>query len=1022
MIRRRGEQILLLVAIGLAAACGNRALAADAPVDYVRDIKPLFSDRCYACHGPDAGQRKADLRLDRREAAVDDSGVIVPGKAQQSELLARITSEDADLQMPPARAKKPPLSPDEVALVKRWIDQGAPFDAHWAYVAPKKPELPQIKQSDWVRTPVDHFILARLEQAGLAPAAEADRRTLVRRLSFDLTGLPPTPQQVAEFEADTSPDAYERLVDRLLDSPHYGERMAMYWLDLVRYADTNGIHGDNHRPHSLYRDYVIAAFNDNKPFDRFTIEQLSGDLLPDATRQQRIASGYNRLNMTTREGGAQPKEYMAKYAADRVRNVSSVWLGSTMGCSECHDHKFDPFTMNDFYSLASFFADVQETPVGRQAPTNLPTEQQNAELQELDRQLAEVNQTLGTTTPEIAAAQSKWEAEVRQRREQWTVVRPENVTSDGNVELTIDGDVVLAAGNNADQATYTVTIKPNQPRVTAVRLEVLPDDKLPAQGPGRAGNGNFVLTGITAQAPDVLGDLQPISIAKATATHQQQGFPIAAALEPGGENGQGRPTGWAILPQTGQAHAAVFQFKQPLSLDGETSLVLSLEQFHGARHTIGRFRLSVSAAENPAAALTGLPAQIASVLRVDPGKRDGKQKQSLADYYRRIAPALADARKQLQQLQAQRKKLAESFPELLVTVSTKPRMMRILPRGNWLDDSGPVVEPNVPQFLPSLAPSAGRASRLDLARWIVDPANPLTARVMVNRFWKLAFGRGIVASMDDFGSQGRLPSHPQLLDWLATQFVESGWDVRRTVKLLVMSSTYRCASLAGPELRKADPQNKLFGRQNRYRLDAEMVRDNALAVSGLLVPEVGGQSVKPYQPAGYWSHLNFPKRTYQHDAGSAQYRRGLYTYWCRTFLHPSLLAFDAPTREECCVERPRSNTPLQALVLLNDPTYVEAARALAERTIAGGGRSPDQRIGWLIHRVLQRQPQAGESRILADVYHSARERFEADPAAAEKLLGVGLQPRAKQLGAVELAAWTTVSRVVLNLHETITRE
>jgi hypothetical protein len=806
-------------------------------VEFNRDIRPILAENCFACHGPDKNQRKAHLRLDREEDALADRGgyqAITPGKPDKSELYHRITAESAKEHMPPAKSGKK-LTPTQIELVRRWIQQGSKWQKHWSLIPPQRPTLPPVSNRAWPINGIDRFILARLEQEGLQPSPEADKRTLFRRLSFDLTGLPPSPEQVDAFQADTASDAYDKLVDRLLAMPEYGERMAMYWLDLVRYADTGGYHSDNHRDVALFRDYVINAFNSNKPFDRFTIEQLAGDLLPGATREQKIASGYNRLLMTTEEGGAQAKEYMSKYAADRVRNASTVWLGATLGCAECHDHKFDPFLTKEFYRFAAFFADVKEKAVGRQDQDRLPTPDQAAQLQGLEDQIAPLQKLLHTQTPELDAGLAKWEESLR-------------------------------------------------------------------------------------------------------------------------------------LPEARE-----------------------------------------------------LPKKLLDVLLTKPGKRTAEQKETLAAHYRTVAPQLDPVRKQLADLQQQKDQLLKTIPTTLITVSITPRVMRVLPRGNWLDESGEIITPGVPASLSGPKVNGRRATRVDLARWMVAPENPLVARVFVNRLWMLFFGQGIVKTADDFGSQGAWPTHPELLDWLAVEFRESGWDVKHMVKLIIESRTYRQSSSASEQLRQRDPYNALLARQARFRLDAEMVRDNALAISGLLSRKVGGASVKPYQPAGYWAMLNFPKREWHNDKGENLYRRGLYTYWCRTFPHPSLIAFDAPSREECTVERPRSNTPLQALVLLNDPAYVEAARVFAERIVRRGGKKTEQRLHYAFRQALCRKVRPEELEVLGSLYEKHVHEYQADKTAAGALLRVGDHPPAKDIDSAELAAWTSVARIVLNLHETITR-
>jgi hypothetical protein len=830
------------LATGIAmCACLPCPAAADDPlpdvVEFNRDIRPILSNHCFTCHGPDNNNRKAKLRLDVEKSAHQDRGdrrVIVAGKSAASELMKRVTSQDPEERMPPAKVGKE-LTARQIALLERWIDQGGKYQAHWSLLAAQRAALPKLDKKTTAKNGIDYFIASRLKQEGLHRAPESDRRTLIRRLSLDLLGLPPAPEEVDTFVHDSAMDAYEKLVDRLLASPHFGERLALYWLDLVRYADTAGYHSDNHRDVGPYRDYVIKAFNDNKPFDQFTIEQLAGDLLPKATLEQKIASGYNRLLQTTEEGGAQAKEYTAKYAADRVRNAGTVWLGLTLGCAECHDHKFDPISTREFYRFAAFFADLKEAAVGRQQQTLLATPEQLAAMARLDRMMAPLTKTVSTQTPELDAALAKWEESIRK-------------------------------------------------------------------------------------------DAKPVVV----------------------------------------------------------------------------------------------PKEIAAILAVEAMKRNPKQVEALGKHYRSIAPELKTARDELARLQKQKDDLTKSIPLTLTSTAVTPRVVRVLQRGNWLDESGEIVEPGVPAALPALV-AQGQATRLDLARWLVAPENPLTARVFVNRLWMLFYGQGLVKTLDDFGAQGSWPMHPDLLDWLAIEFRESGWDVKHVVKLMVTSATYRQTSKVSEELKLRDPFNQLFSRQARYRLDAEMVRDSALAISGLLSRKIGGASVKPYQPAGYWSYLNFPTREWMNDKGEALYRRGLYTYWCRTFLQPSLLAFDAPTREECTVERTRSNTPQQALVLLNDPTYVEASRVFAERVMQGA-KGTEGRVQLAFHLALGRNPTAAEAKLLTKLFEEHRQEYRDDPKAAAAVLKVGDRAPAPGLPAEEVAAWSSVTRVLLNLHETITRE
>lgn len=758
-----------------------------------RDIRPILADRCFACHGNDVGQREASLRLDTYEGATETA--IVPGDATNSEIIARVTSDDPDYRMPPADAKKPPLSKDEVELLRRWIDAGAEFESHWSYIPPERPAVPEIKQSSWVRNPLDHFLLSNLERRGIAPAAEADRTTLVRRLYFDLIGLPPTTTEIDEFLADDRPDAFERLVDKLLASGAYGERIASWWFDLVRFADTVGYHGDQDHRIAPYRDYVIKSFNDNLPFDQFTIEQLAGDLLPNPTMWQRIATGYNRVLQTTHEGGAQDAEYRAKHLADRVRNFSEVWLAASMGCAECHDHKFDPFTQRDFYSLGAFFADVDHYGAFDKVGGNsLPTER----------------------PPEMLA---------------WTLPVYEQMQ-------TVDGQIA--------------------------KLEA--------------------------------------------------------------------------------------------SFDGTF-------------------------------------------------KRDWEKR-----------------RDQLIELKHKRVDLEKQFVLTMVTQATTPRETRILPRGNWLDQSGEIVEPQVPRSLPPLDVRDRRATRLDLARWLVDGRNPLTARVVVNRLWHRYYGQGLSKNLIELGSQGDWPQQPELLDWLAAEFVDSGWNIQHMIRLLVTASAYRQSSLPRPDVDAIDPENRLVARQGRYRLDAEQIRDNALAVSGLLVRTIGGaEFARPYQPARYYSPLNFPEREYQPSTDEKQFRRAVYVHWQRQFLHPWLLAFDAPTREECTAQRGSSNTPSAALTLLNDPSFVEAARALAGRALTEAKGDDDARLRWTWRTVLGRDPRSEEIALLQALLNQHRTYYAANVPAAEALIAVGNSKRPGNMAAAELAAWTSVSRALLNLNETISR-
>jgi len=1008
MFRRCGPYALMLV---LAARC---TVAADAPIpaviEFNRDIRPILSENCYACHGPDGHKREAELRLDT-EAGLFGAGAkkqpVIPGKVTESELIKRITSSAADQLMPPADSGKT-LSPRDIAVVKKWVEQGAKWQGHWAFIVPTRSVPPAVTEPGFTRNEIDQFILARLQGAGLKHVPEADRTTLIRRLSFDLTGLPPTIDEVDRFVADTSPDAYEKLVDRILESPHYGERMALYWLDLVRFADTAGYHSDNPRDITPYRDYVIQSFNQNLPFNRFTVEQLAGDLLPSPTLWQKVASGYNRLLQTTEEGGAQAKEYIAKYSADRVRNVSSVWLGATMGCAECHDHKFDPLTQRDFYSLAAFFADVQETAVGRREPgIPVPSSADEKELARFDTEITGANQRLNEAVAALVASNPKWDEELAM---DWKVLDSTEAKVQGESQLAKQEDGSLKTqGKPAAQETYTLTIQTDL-KLTALRLEALADDDLPSKGPGLAPNGNFVLTEFKVSRLGEGDKATPVKIVKAVADHSQNGHDIGTAFDAKDNSG------WAVLPQIGKSHEAVFELSEPIE-PGRIAVSLEFKsQF--AQHGIGRLRVSGTSLERPAS--RWVPPALREVIAKPTDERTDGEKTQLLSFLREHSERFQSQRSDVKKWTGERDGYSKTIPASLITVAGPPRVVRMLPRGNWLDDSGEIVSPAIPAVFGQLQTGEKRATRLDLANWLVSPDNPLPSRVFVNRTWRLLFGNGLSKSLEDVGSQGEWPTHPELLDWLSVEFRDSGWDVKRLVKLMVTSGTYRMNSMQSKEARAADPFNRLLSAQNRIRLDAESIRDNALSISGLLSPRIGGESDKPYQPDGYWEFLNFPRRTWEMDTGERQYRRGLYTWWQRSFLHPSLLAFDAPSREECTADRPRSNTPQQALTLLNDPTYVESARVFAARILKDGGPTDDARLAWAFRRAVSRAPKPEELAILQKLLAKHREEFRATPA-GEQLQRTGLAPAPESIDKTELAAWTSIARTILNLHETVTR-
>ncbi|HEX4946400.1 MAG TPA: PSD1 and planctomycete cytochrome C domain-containing protein, partial [Blastocatellia bacterium] len=1074
-----------LITALIIASIPRVAAVAQTTVSFNRDIRPILADTCFLCHGPDKNSRKAGLRLDLRDEAIKKtrSGIIpiVPGKPEESEIIRRVFTTDEYTIMPPKDAHKE-LTAQQKELLKRWVAEGAVYEGHWAYQPVKRPTVPSIRNpQSAIRNPIDAFIQARLAQAGLQPSPEADRRTLIRRVTLDLTGLPPTIEEVNAFVNDKAPDAYEKLVDRLLSSPRYAEKQALHWLDAVRYADTAGFHGDNPYPTWPYRDYVLRAFRNNKPFDEFTREQIAGDLLPNATQEQKIASTYNRLNRVSAEGGVQPKEYLAKYGADRVRTTSNVWLGSTMGCSECHDHKFDPFLAKDFYAMKAFFADIKETGLvpdrGRGAWGSkmwLATPEQKRRLRTLNEQIARAQTDLDAKANAMTAERVAWEqrllADYNAGKLAWKFPIPLTAKATNGATLTIYnqeeaeynyGDdrmylgvvkmpgkgLIIASGANPDNETYTVTMKPGVGEWTALGVQLVRDVDLPGNNVAR-GADRFVLTEVEAEVT-TNGKEQPLHFVLVTpdASAQEPEHPAMAVID-------GNPkTGWSTTYGMSRTPFITLRLAHKLQTTANSMLTVRLKHDSEYRRaTIGRFRLALSSAEhswpesdNPGLKAlkptppmrpighNGLPDDVGFALQIAAAKRTKAQQRIVLEHFKWVVPELQDLNVKLAKLQAERDILEAAIPKVIATETTMPDVTRVLPRGNWMDESGEIVPPAVPQFLGKVETSDRRASRLDLANWLVSPNNPLTARVIVNRMWRQFFGTGLSKVLDDLGSQGEWPTHPELLDWLAAEFMNAefglrnaestaasrSWNVKHLIRTIVTSHTYRQSSTPQSAIhnpQSIDPDNRLLAHQNRFRVDAEIVRDIALSVSGLLVEKFGGPSVKPVQPENYLAALNFPKRDYAASRGEDLYRRGLYTHWQRTFLHPSLLTFDAPTREECAVNRVNSNTPLQALVLLNDPIYVEAARVFAQNAL-----KPGRGVAWAFEQSIGRKPKADELRVLTNLHQQSLLQFQRAPKAAQDLIRAGEAPLPKPMKPAQLAAMMTVTRAILNLHETITR-
>jgi len=1017
-------------------------LAADStpePVRFNRDIRPIMSDTCFHCHGFDPKSRKGGLRLDIREEALKagKSGeiAIVPGKPDESEIIKRIFSTDAEDVMPEKEAHKT-LTAAQKELFRRWVAEGAVYEPHWAYKTLEMPAIPTLPVGG--KNPIDAFIGAKLAEKKIQPSPEATKERLLRRASLDLTGLPPTPAETAAFLADQSSDAYEKQVDRLLASPRFGERMAVWWLDIARFADTVGYHGDQNQRIFPYRDYVIKAFNDNKPFDVFTREQLAGDLLPNPTDEQLVASGYNRLNMMTREGGAQAKEYLSKYGAERVRSVSNAWLGSTFGCAECHDHKFDPIKSADFYTLQSFFADVKQwgvyasysyTPepelkgVGNDHPFFPEIRTKNAYLAKKDAQYrAELSAFYEQSLKEQRDDQdfAAW----RQSTAAFLAAHPSGLITPAGSFLHKPAAPAAPAKMPAKApAAKNNAKKPAAPTPTAFAADS--GFKI-AKGLAKGEDFAITLDGITTSIASVRADIpkgslpvgasanisarfgvvdakgkeRAIPFHLADATHREPRY--NSSVEHTDIN-----TGWSLKMPDADVHA-VWLLDASLTLkDGEKFVV------HFDSNAALTLKLSVS----PLSHDDPLKATAAETLAA--AKEKNPTANGLAVYLNsrgRDRARLTVIRALTGQIRSQ----YEGYAWSMITQASKPLTVRVLPRGNFLDETGPVVLPTTPSFLPGLRTSTEdkRLTRLDLAEWIVSKDNPITARTVMNRLWQVFHGTGLTAVLDDLGSQGELPSHPELLEWLSLEFRDKGWDVKKMTRMMVTSRTYRQSSSLRPELKDLDPNNRLLASQNPRRLDAEFVRDNALFIAGLLNTEdVGGPSVKPYQPDGYYEPIQFPGRVYVASKGSDQWRRGLYMHWQRMFLHPMLINFDAPARDECTALRNYSNTPQQALTLLNDPTFVEAARAMAARLLT---QPSGDRLTLGFRLAMGRDPKASERPSLDKLVSEQTSYYRTNPAEATKLLKVGLNP-ASPADPAELAAWTQVCRVLLNSHEAITR-
>lgn len=995
--------------------------AATQPVDFVKDIQPILASHCVQCHGPK--NPMGDLRLDSRRGL--EGGLsgrsIIPGKSAESLLVKMIAGQVEGKRMPMAGD---PLSDGQIGLIRAWVDQGAawpedstkaggPDGKHWAYVQTVRPALPEVHKKTWPRNAIDNSVLARLEKEGLGPSPEADRARLIRRLSLDLIGLPPSVAEVDAFIADEKPDAYERVVERLLASPHYGERWARHWLDLARYADSHGYESDPLRSMWRYRDWVIEAFNQNMPFDQFTIEQLAGDMLPNATLAQKIASGFHRNTMINMEGGVDAEETRVEGVVDRTNTTATVWLGSTLACAQCHNHKYDPFTQKDYYRFFAFFNNTVDGQERNEKPEiEAPTPEQLTQRESVRSEIAKLESLLATQTPQLDESQKTWEGQADARAVEWTVLKPSGLLSSGGAALRLlpDGSI-LSEGPNPENDAYTIVTQTDLKTITGLRVEVMPDSSLPAHGPGRNDDGSFVLTRLEVQvspkqAPQTI---QPLVWKRAVAGQTAPDYSVESLVSNKG-------AGWSIGTHKDSASAtvaAVLEAGEPAGFEQGTAVTITLgHRSKKKTANLGRFRLSVTSSRNP----VSLPDSIRTVLRLPAERRNAEQETELASYYRSLAPELEDTRTQIARLRESEPR----FPKAMVMQErAEPRATHIHIRGSFLN-KGEQVTAAVPALFPSL-PSDEPANRLALARWLVSERNPLAARVTINRIWEQYFGQGLVATSEDFGTQGDAPSHPELLDWLAAEFVAKKWDLKVMHRLIVTSSTYRQASKVSPELHQRDPYNRLLARGPRFRLEAETIRDVALKASGLMSVTIGGRSVFPPQPEGIWTQ-HYSEEKWVPSAGQAKHRRGLYTFWRRTSPYPAFFTFDAPSREYCTGRRPRTNTPLQALTALNDPAFFEAAQHLALRMVKEAGPKPEARASRGVRLCMGRQPEAGEAAQLVSFWKQQAARFSQGSHSKEALQLAADLPWPEGVPVWEAAAWTVVANVLLNLDETITKE
>jgi hypothetical protein len=1033
---RPEAQILRWFATPLVAVCcclsGLPAFAQSLDkIDFDRDIRPILSNTCYTCHGPDANKRVSELRFDVESSLFGehDEPVVVRGKPAESVLIARITSGDPDFRMPPLEQKQQ-LSKPQIELLRRWVEQGAPYTGHWSFQPVVRPVLPSAAgQEDWPQNGIDNFVFASMKEHGLAPAYQAAKETLIRRVTLDLIGLPPTLAEVDAFLADDSPTAFGKVVDRLLVSERFGEHFATAWLDAARYADSNGYQQDRTRTLWPWRDWVVRAFNSNMPFDQFSIEQLGGDLLENPTLDQHVATGFQRNHMLNGEGGRIAEESRVEYVMNRVETTGAVWLGLTVGCARCHDHKYDPVSQREFYQLFSYFNSIDESgrvDAGGNANPVLPvpTKAQTGQQSELSQKLADLQKDLRAVT--TAELQRAWEAKTLAalskdaKPEIWELLKPDRFVSQQGQTMTLQEDgSLLLAGKNPKNDNYEIELTAGSSGITGIRLEAIPHPKFTNGGFAPSDSGNFVLTDFSVAARrSKEKEFSPVKIASAQASFEQGDLKIEKSFD-------GNPqTGWAVHNPSDMKipRQAVYVFEKPIGGSEGTSMIVRMKhESQHASHNLSRFRLLVTTQPKPTLKTSdGGREALVKVLQVESEKRNDAEKKLIAAEFRKQEPQVV-VQKKVGAVKNQQATLDKQIVRTMVMRDRKDaRETFVLNRGVWdQPDKEQPIAPGTPSCLPGLPDDAPK-SRLALAQWVVSKQNPLTPRVVVNRYWQRFFGTGLVTTTEDFGSQGERPSHPKLLDWLAAEFVDTGWNVKHMLKLIVMSATYQQSSKATPKSLEADFSNQWLARGARFRLTSQGIRDQALAVSGLLVNRLGGPPVKPYQPLGVWSDLSLGKIKYAQDHGESLYRRTLYTFWRRASA-PTML-FDVASRQVCKVRTSRTNTPLHALVLMNDETFVEASRKLAERVLLEGGDNSSDQLAYGFRLATCRHAAASERAVLTRVLEKVRADYAADAEKVKALLSRGESSVNDKLDRTELAACAAVMNMILNLDEVITKE